>query len=149
MKENTKLIDQRSNQILSVQLSLPNYKAHSSLKQSPHNCTHTQTAHSLWLKQVFVIILLLRKSQLKLQSEFHSLHCLIYQLPEQVCKTCETNHWRPAIFNMEKSLLRVLTSVRAATNWRYFFIKVVWSTTVGPCAETNAILEEERSAFST
>lgn len=36
--------------------------------------------------------------------------------------------------------LRVLASVRAATNCRYFFISVVWSTTVGLGAGTKAMV---------
>lgn len=44
--------------------------------------------------------------------------------------------------------LRVLVSVSAATNCRYFFISVVWSTTVGLGAGTKAMLaaEAERAA---
>lgn len=36
--------------------------------------------------------------------------------------------------------LRVLASVSAATNCRYFFISVVWSTTVGLGAGTKAMV---------
>lgn len=36
--------------------------------------------------------------------------------------------------------LRVLVSVSAATNCRYFFMSVVWSTTVGLGAGTNAMV---------
>lgn len=35
---------------------------------------------------------------------------------------------------------RVLLSVRAATNCRYFFMRVVWSTTVGLCVGTKAMV---------
>lgn len=122
---------------------------HSSLKQ-PHTTAHTHTAHSLRLMQVFLIILLLQKPKLKQISKW------IWQISLSLSSTVRTSWqhlWNKLLksctFQEEKSLLRVLTSVRAATNWRYFFIKVVWSTTVGPCAETNAILEDERSAFST
>lgn len=36
--------------------------------------------------------------------------------------------------------LRVFASVKAATNCRYFFISVVWSTTVGLGAGTKAMV---------
>lgn len=39
--------------------------------------------------------------------------------------------------------LRVLVSVSAATNCRYFFISVVWSTTVGLGEGTNAMVAAE------
>lgn len=37
---------------------------------------------------------------------------------------------------------RVLASVSAATNCRYFFIRVVWSTTVGLGAGTKAMVAD-------
>lgn len=111
---------------------------------------HTHTARSLRLTKVFLIILLLQKSKPKQISKWN----WQTSLPHSSTAWTSPKHlWnrlpKSCNFQWGKSLLRVLTSVRAATNWRYFFIKVVWSTTVGPCAETNAILEQERSAFST
>ena len=38
--------------------------------------------------------------------------------------------------------VRVLASVSAATNCRYFFISVVWSTTVGLGAGTKAMVTD-------
>lgn len=44
--------------------------------------------------------------------------------------------------------LRVLLSVSAATNCRYFFIKVVWSTTVGLGAGTKAMVAAGRDSVA-
>jgi len=81
MKENTRFIDQRSNQILSVQLSLPNEGTQFS--QTPITQPHAHTARSLWLMQVLLITLLLQQSELRRKFKMSLTH--IYQIFKQYC----------------------------------------------------------------
>lgn len=70
------------------------------LSQPTASRLHTHTPRSLWLMQVFLIILLLQKVKTQTKFKLDSTH--IYQLSKQYYYVCETSSWRTVTFSRKK-----------------------------------------------